>query len=299
MPVNIGDPILAADYNTLANLVNSWFSDGCTSCSFGDANQKLGWGGSAVSTVTAGDIIYANDFNQLINRINIASGIVDTTSAIAVLIQKFGGDTILASDYNTIEDEANKVIPFQNNIYAFETSIHAGTTDQRTTSWSNLIDCTVRYSFTDFDEARYFFNSGGELLISLDLTGGTTGNAMSWDITLNNAGTIAFDFERTTQSGSGGIPTEIGFYDSTSSYQNVFTQNATGAYAANQLRIQAKVGPSGDYVDIKVILDDLAVGSVDGTTTMTAQYRKLDDQSYLGTSLSITAPSVSMIDTFE
>jgi hypothetical protein len=218
---------------------------------------------------------------------------------INVLVQVFQGQTILASDYNNIETEESKIRLFKNNVYSYETSIHAGTTDQRTTSWTNQISSIVRYTFTDFDEARYFFNSGGKCLLSLELTGGTTGNATSWAATLSNAGTISYDLEDTTQSGSGGIETQLGYYDSTTAFQTIFIMNSLGAYSANQLKIQVRRSATGHWIEFKVILDDQAVGSVDGTTTLTAQYRKLNDQSSGSNSLSITAPSVSVEKTFE
>lgn len=295
MPVNSGDRITSADFNYLVDLANDFFADGCDSCSFGDTNQQFGWGGSSVSQVTS-ELIKSADSNSLIDVSNLGVGIV---SAVSGTLSQFSlGERILAEQYNNLETKINNLRNNKNTIDVAQTSIHAGTTSQRTTSWSSTINTTIRYTFTDFDEARYFFNSGGAILLSLSLTGGSTGNANNWANLFSNIGTITFDFDDTNYSGSGGSPTAVGYYDLTTSYQNIFTATGTGAYTDNDLTIEALRSASGNYIDIRVTLADDHAGTVDGTTTLTAQYRKLDDQSSGGASLSITAPSVSVQDSF-
>jgi len=295
MPVNSGERITSSDFNTLVDLANDFFSDACTVCSFGDSNQQFGWGGSSLSYLTS-ELIKSSDGNVVIDRANLGVGIINSVSG--VLSNLSLGDRIESDVYNAIETKLTNLKSNKNDINVAETSIHAGTTSQRTTSWSSTINTTIRYTFTDFDETRYFFNSGGAFLLSLSLTGGSTGNANNWANLFSNIGTITFDFDDTNYSGSGGSPTAIGYYDLTTSYQNIFTATGTGAYTDNDLIIRALRSASGDYIDIQVILQDDHAGTVNGTTTLTAQYRKLDDQSSGGVSLSINAPSVSVQDSF-
>lgn len=295
MPVNSGDRITSVDFNALVDLANDFFADGCDSCSFNDANQQFGWGGSSIVQV-ASELIKSSETNSLIDVVNLGVGIISSVSG--TLSQYSLGQRILAEQYNDLETKINNLRTNKNDIDVAQTSIHAGTTSQRTTSWSSTINTTVRYTFTDFDEARYFFNSGGAILLSLSLTGGSTGNANNWANLFSNIGTITFDFDDTNYSGSGGSPTAVGYYDLTTSYQNIFTATGTGAYTDNDLTMRALRSASGDYIDVQVILADDHAGTVNGTTTLTAQYRKLDDQSSGGASLSITAPSVSVQDSF-
>jgi len=297
MSVVIGNEALASDYETLATAIEGWFSDGCSTCSFGDADQRKGWGGSVIPVVTTGDGLDASHMNALVDRCNIGIDITDSTSS--SLAQIVAANNVLATNYNNIEAASNNILNYKNDIDLSETSIAAGTTDARTSVWATTIDDTARYTFTDFDEARYFFNSGGAIVISLVLSGGTTGNAVNWATLFSTMGTITVNDIDTTQSGSGGSVSSIGYYDATTNWQTIITQSGTGSYATNNLEIQMRRSVSGDYVEFQILLDDAHTGSVDGTTTATFQYRKLDNQSSGGATLTITAPVASIQDTFE
>ncbi len=93
---------------------------------------------------------------------------------------------------------------------------------------------TVRHAFTvDFgnsNNARYFFNSGGEIRFSASRTGGTNSfNNQSWTTLLSSMGTIRFNYSSTTATGSG-AGSAIGFYQLTNAPQQVFTKSAGSVY---------------------------------------------------------------------
>lgn len=297
MTVNIGDSITAASFNSLADRIDDWFSDGCAACSFGDGNQKFGWGGSTISNKSVGNSIAAADFNEMVDRINIGVNIVDGVAG--TLSQLVAGNTIYASEYNAIDAKEVSLRALKNTIDAGELSVGGTTTDARTTAWAGTINDTCNYSLPNFNEMRYFFNSGGAVQVSLTLVGGTTGNAANWATLFSTMGTVTMDMENTSQSGSGGTPSAIGYYDLTTNWQVVFTQAGTGAYTDNLLRIYAKRNASGSQVDFAVELNDDHAGSVDGTTTASYKYRKLDNQSSGAASLTVDAPVLSITETFE
>lgn len=298
MTVNIGDKVTSASFNSLADLIDDWFSDGCAACSFGDGDQKFGWGGSTISDKNPGDKIQAVDFNEMTDRINIGVDIVDGVAG--TLSQVVAGNKVQATDYNDRDAKEVSIRALKNTIDAAELSIIAGTTDARTTAWAATIGNGWRSTFTNFNKARYFFNSGGSLLISVALAGGSTGNAVNWATLFSAMGTITMDMEGTSQSGSGGTPASTkGYYDLTTSYQQIFTQSGTGAYTNNEIIINARRGATGNYIDIQILCNDDHAGTVDGTTTATFQYKKLDNQSSGAASLTITAPTPSIYDTFE
>ena len=56
--------------------------------------------------------------------------------------------------------------------------------------------------------------------------------------------------------------------------------------------------PEEAHLEI-MLLYDFDTGTVDGVITGTYNYRKLDNQTSGGASLTVTAPSVSVQDTFE
>ena len=111
-----------------------------------------------------------------------------------------------------------------------------------------------------------------------------------------NMGTILMNYTETTESGSGGTPYAIGYYDLTTGFVNIYTATGTGAYTDATLAIAARYGSSGAWVEIRVTLTPGAGRSVNGTTTMTTQQRKLNNQTSGAASLTITAPSYSLID---
>jgi len=108
-------------------------------------------------------------------------------------------------------------------------------------------------------------------------------------------GTILMDHTQTTQSGSGGTPTAIGYYDLSTSYQTIFSQTGSGAYTDATLVIEARYGASGAYIEVRITLTPGSGRSVDGTTTITTQYRKLDNQASGAETLTITAPTYSLV----
>ena len=284
MTVNPGDKISSVDFNTLADAIDNWFS--------------TEWGGSAISDKSVGENILAADFNEMIDRINIGVDIVNNVSG--TLSRVSIGSSIKSSEYNDIESKKTSIETNKNDIDIAELSIHAGTTDARTTAWSATIDNGCRYTLSSGAKAGFLFDCGGALLISLALTGGSTGNAINWAALFSAMGTITMDRENTTQSGGGGTGSARGYNDLTTNYQQIFTQSGTGAYTDNEIIINARISASGNYVDIQILCNDDHAGTVDGTTTATFQYKKLDNQSSGSISLIIDGPtSVTIFDTFE
>ncbi len=298
MAVVQGNSILASDYNTLRSEVNRWFADNYAGgISFGNGNQTYGWGGSAAPVVVQGNDMFASEMNALVDRCNIGEDIVNGVSG--TLPQVVAGAIPTATEYNNIETKSDLITTNRNDIEVAELSLASGGNSVRTITWSAAINCTFRYTFASFDQARYFWNSGGAHNISAAITGYSTGTG--WDGAgfneiFNNMGTITMDYDQTIQSGTGGSPTGIGYYDLTTSYQTIFSQTGTGAYTDATLLIEARYGSSGAYIEIRVTLTPGAGRSVDGTTTVTTQRRKLDNQSSGAASLIITAPSYSLED---
>jgi len=296
MAVVAGTLAQASDYNTLRGEVNRWFADNYAgSISFGNANQTYGWGGSEVSSVSAGTLMTAAQMNALIDRCNIGEDISSGVSgSIAQVAQ---GTQIAAAKFNEIETKSDSLTTNRLLIEAAELALTTGGSSARSTTWSSAVDCIFRWTFPTFDEARYFFNSGGAFNIYGSISGYSTGTG--WDGAgfneiFTTMGTIYMNYTQTTQSGSGGTPTSIGYYDLTTSYQTIFSQTGSGAYTDATLVIAAQRSASGNYVQIRVTLTPGSGRSVNGTTTITTQRRKLINQSSGGASLSITAPSYQL-----
>lgn len=299
MVVVQGNTALASEFNTLRGEVNRWFADNYAgSISFGNVNQSYGWGGSAATLVVKGDLMDPDNINPLVDRCNIGQDVVNSVSG--NLSQIVVGALITAFEFNTIESKSDLITTNRLDIESAELSLVAGGSSSRSTNWgSAAIDCTFRYTFASFDKARYFFNSGGAFNISGTISGYSTGAA--WDgegfnEIFTNMGTVLMNYTQTTQSGSGGTPTNIGYYDLTAAYQTIFSQTGAGVYSDATLVIEARYGSSGAYIEIRITLTPGAGRSVDGTTIITTQYRKLDNQSSGSASLTVSVPTFSLVD---
>ena len=252
MAVVQGNQILASEYNTLRSEVNNtWFGDPNSSMTFGDGSQTIGWGGSEVSAVVQGNLIQASELNALIDRCNIGADIVNAVGG--SLSQVSQGAPILASVFNSVESISDAISAGRLSIEAAELSLAAGGSAVRTTTWSSTISCIFRYTFANFARARYFFNSGGAFNTSSTITGYSTGTG--WDGAgfneiFTTMGTILMNYTQTTQSGSGGTPTAIGYYDLTTDWQLIFSQAGTGAYTDAICYVYARYQGVGQLIDL-------------------------------------------------
>lgn len=186
----------------------------------------------------------------------------------------------------------------------------------RTTPWGNnniYSDNTVRHAFTiDFgtsENARYFFNSGGEVRFAASRTGGLNSyQDQVWTNLLNQMGTIIFKHNSTY--GQAGVNSNIGFYQLTGSPQPVFTKGGSAVsvyatqYLANDYTIQAWSNVADNslgqarYVYFSVEFNDdhtnspaspIAADQVTGTLTSTVKIRRAS-----GPNVNIIAPIASV-----
>ena len=126
-------------------------------------------------------------------------------------------------------------------------------------------------------------------------------------------GTLTFTLNNLTSSGSTGTSAGKGFYELTTSYQQLYIKYGSGSYASNYYQIQAAVNSTTNptVVTFKVIMrDDHALGdglgadgidgnaddsvgfvdSVDGTVTSTIQTKRANN------GVVVTAPSYASSD---
>ena len=241
MSVTTGTRILASEYETLRTAVNRWFADNYAgSIAFGNSNQTYGWGGAAAPAVS-GRILPSN-ITPLTNRCNI--GVDICNSVTGYLSPPSTGVRIEDGDYNDIETKVELIRSNRLNIDAAELSTTNRGSSVRSTTWSGAIDATFRFTFLGgFDDARYFFNSGGAFYIYGTISGYSTGTG--WDGAgfnqiLTNMGTVYMDYTQVTQTGAGGSATGTGYYNLITSYANIFNQTGTGAYTDATLYLAAK-----------------------------------------------------------
>lgn len=157
----------------------------------------------------------------------------------------------------------------------------------RTTSWSATVTHAFYLDFGNHNNARYFFNSGGDIRFSASISGYSNSQGTSWYDLFN--GMVVIMDHLGTGTTSGGTAYGYGFENLSSFYVTIFTKSGTGFYSSNDYRIQLKYDGAGKIYGI-IDFEDLHTNAwtdlVDGTLTSTVTMRRAT-----GSHISVTAPT--------
>lgn len=177
-------------------------------------------------------------------------------------------------------------------------------TATRSTSWNATIDCTIGVTFSSDNDARYFFNSGGDIRFRLRHTNTSTSQNTNWNTTLLGVNTFIIKANSFSRTGILGSISGAGYYSLSNSFVRYFdgTNIGTGAYSANDVYIEARYsagsttnGAKGSALQIKIILQDQYAGGGDSVAAGT----KVEvDYSKATSYLTIPTPSFSIVDGF-
>lgn len=231
-----GDIATAVHFNTVGAKVNKIFGDIYSTAAVTDANRinthKFGWGSGDVSVVI-GDLITVNDVQGLVAKTNISvdhTDLTDTVIVFAVPANRTSiglGTLIRAEDLNLIDTKFapvllnNKHLTIDpSNASALVATPTSGGPYNRTTGWQNKLVGEHKWSWGSYNKARYFFNAGGQLRISMSMTGGSTAGYYNWADVINEMGVLNFDWDTVTQSTATTFGTSEGkgFYQLTDKY---------------------------------------------------------------------------------
>jgi len=286
--------IAAADFNTLvggnptstANTLNATWATG---------SGAAGYGQTAQANVSVGQTIGASEWANLVNRTASAAS-HQGSSITSVTAPSAGGVITYLSAIPT-------------NLQTIYTNRRNAATQSSTTSnavvsgatWSSIATFTHTATFANGDAARYFFNSGGQLAITVSHANTTSGINLLMNQLCTNVGTVVLSsvtsgsatiagtsYNGITKVGGGGnsptISTNSGYYNLTTSNANVFYQTAStgpSGYLSTNINIFIKtngtVGSNGDVgnvVTIYTVWDEIPNGLTVGTgatTTLTVR----------------------------
>lgn len=294
----IGSTILATDYNNIRNKVISILESGAGTRGYGQTAQS-----SPVFPADPSYVITAAQWNELRNDIATLRlhqtgqlGPIPTISQNQPI--RFG-----ASHPNTAFDSiVDQLINDRFNIGSSRFSITAATSADYTSSWSTEASCVLTVTFADANEARYFFNSGGQIRFTSSRTGGSlTSQNNAWTNVLQAAGARSFS----------GLPTDpVNFYNITNDYvDGEFTLvSATTPYSANFWQVAVKCdvadNSAGTATELtfRVIWRDEYVDigppspgdDVDGTLEIIVEEVKATGAAYPTGSFTITSPTYSI-----
>lgn len=265
-----GGLIEASDYNGFATTgspnLNQFWSTG---------SGSSGYGQPGLPTVVAGAsaFISAAQWDQLMGGINNAA-LHQGTALTPLPLPSVDG---LITYVSTLQAALASTYAGRLNCAAVGTDITA--TGTRTADWGvnasiPSVTSTITVTFASANQARYFFNAGGTVLLTCSRTGGTgTGSDLQWSLLCADIGTLGLPavstaqtiagtaYQGLTQFGGGGTNTvynRLGYYNLTSTPQVLFEQylGSPYSYAYYADHITVRYSVSGAVVTIDVTFYD-------------------------------------------
>ena len=283
----------AADFNTLvggnptttANTLNAtWATGGSTA----------GYGQTAVANVVAGtNILASTQWAALVS--NTASAASHQGSSITSVSTPVAGGVIT---FNAAIPTNLQTI-YTNRLNAAAQGSTTSNTATRGTSWSNQLTFTHTATFASGNAARYFFNAGGQIKMTVSAPSTPGQIDLLFSTLAANVGTVVMSaptsgsvsiagtsYNGITKVGGGSpaptIDSSRGYYSLTTSNATAFTQTAStgpSGYLNSFIRFivksngtQGANGDAGSVITIYTIWDEVPDGLVvaaGSATTMT------------------------------
>ena len=288
-----GSTILAADYNGLVG-TNPNTASGTLNTVWSTGGTTAGYGQTALATVATGDAILASSWANLVNRTaNAATH--QGTSITGVTAPSTGGVITYLSAIPT-----NLTTIYTSRLNAATQGSTTSNTVTTTSTWTSAATFTQTVTFANGDAARYFFNSGGQLAMTVSHPNGSGINLLLNNL-CSNVGTVVLSapssgtatiagtsYSGVQRVGGGGnaptVSTNSGYYALTSSNANIYYQTAStgpSGYLSTNINIFARtngtVGSNGDrgnVITITTVWDEIPNGltvSTGSVTTLTVR----------------------------
>lgn len=277
-----GDIIRAVDFNNIAANVNLYWGTG---------TGNLGLGQSSVTpTVSAGDIINHTEWASLRDHVNKMylhqTHDLGNTLSLPVTGQILYYDQDLVDRIDLVKQSYGNTAVEGSDILATMSS---------SATWVIKATREAKVTFASGDAARYFFNSGGKLILDLNgasLAGNT--KSLDWNGMFDQAlSTVTLTGHGLGRSGTGytvnTLLEDFSYYDLTSSYQTVISINNNthiSDYDNNRIEISLKSngtnlsgnGDAGSEIFVKMEAFDLSTDpdTVQGTLSITFAARPPD-----------------------
>jgi hypothetical protein len=162
-----------------------------------------------------------------------------TNTTVTAITNPTVGDIIAVK--NNFSTNLSSCFTNRNNAVAAGATITSGGDTTYTQAWQRSLTTTHTITFASANAARYFFNAGGRITWAGSRSGGSaTSKNTAWSNLLTACGTLNIttgtstqaiactSYTGTTKTGGSGTPTTllttIGFYDLTTSDQEIFKQ---------------------------------------------------------------------------
>ena len=281
--------IAAADYNALVG-GNPATASGTLNTVWATGGTTAGYGQPALANVATGDTILASSWANLVNR-TASAATHQGTSITSVTAPATGGTITYLSAIPT-----NLTTIYTSRLNAATQSSTTSNTVVAGATWTSIATFTQTATFANGDAARYFFNSGGQLAVTVSHANTTAGINLLLNNLCSNVGTVVLSaptsgtvtiagtsYSGVTRIGGGGnaptVSTNSGYYALTTSNANIYYQTAStgpSGYLSTNINIFAKtngtVGSNGDrgnVITITTVWDEIPNGLTVGTGSTT------------------------------
>jgi hypothetical protein len=290
--------VQATDFNTLVG-GNPTTTSGTLNAVWATGGGAAGYGQTALANVTAGQTVASTgQWSTLVA--NTASAATHQGSSITAVTAPVAGGTI--TYLSAIPTNLTTI--YTNRLNAATQGSTSTSTVTTTSTWSDKATWTQTATFANGDAARYFFNSGGQLKLTMSHPSGTginlLLNALAFNVgtlvlsapssgTITVASTAYTGFTKIPSSPPGGSTpspylTNNGYYALTAANANVFLQTAStgpSAYLSTNINVliksngtQGSNSDAGSVITIYTVWDEIPNGfavATGSTVTLTAQ----------------------------
>lgn len=253
MTYSTGELIQAADFNTFVGNPSNSTATNTLNTMWGIGSGNAGYGQTGIPQVGVGNTVSHTDWANLLN----------TTTMIASQQNTTLGATSSPGQGLTISPLANVATnlstTYTNRLNAAAQSTSTSTVTTYNNTWSSAITFTHTVTFDGANQARYFFNSGGQIALTFAHPSGTGINAMfnllgiasgtiimSSPVSTNTATIAGTSYRGINKVGGSGTPATLlqtaGYYSLNTVNQEVFKQLGTGTPS----------GYTGSYISVNV-----------------------------------------------
>jgi hypothetical protein len=268
MAYSAGSTILATDYNSFVGGNLGANVSGELNSVWGGGRGNAGYGQARVNNVTVvTDTVTATQWTSFINTLNAVRKHQD-----GVAFTNIGTVTAGATINANVSFSSNLTTAYTNR---FNFGAGSGTTTTGATFSPNFtapndtnpatFNITRTATFASADQARYFFNAGGQLnFVVISVTNGDGTNRSGSLVTLANTNFSSCKILGGNSSGAQGTGGTVNTNDLTAGYYKATTSNAnivsitstTAAYTTDQLAFSYKTnGAQGSNADNGTIMN--------------------------------------------
>lgn len=266
-----GKLISADEFNQMVDRYDRYWSDKATTSLFSDTDKtahKYGWGQSAVEpVVTISTIIESEHYNKLVAQLNsglyhihgdyLNSPMLDKVAAGIPILGELADGIAASTDY--IDSNKFSVAPV--NTFYDDSVVNILSNGSL---WQGEMYSIASVTFESYNDARYFFNSGGLITVNLTANGGTYGTSY-WSSLFDTIKEIRISAENIyTQDINTGVSIG-GFYDMSrdGSYRSLWyaASSSGGSYgsygsygSSGYSQRTVTISLSGQYINNKFVV---------------------------------------------